>query len=366
MARAQYGSGSFKESAPGSGVWYYRYRVDGERKRAVFGSKSAPLTRKQAERAARNFEPSEAPAAAPVGERTFAELLTDWVDYGRTSRGKPWAPRTAFDNRQQVNTRIIPALGPIPLAQLSARDLEHAYSKWLSEGLADGTVHRLSSLISSALSFGLRRGEVTVNVATIAVAPAQPKSNAKVPTAAEVKQLLEAAKVFGKDMPAAIAIAALTGARAGEIAALQWKDIDLTLGRVTISKAATEVQGKVMIKSTKTDEVHVARVEGRNLEVLRSVCTPGRSDSYVIDGEKGPVDPGRLSDRFVSVRGLAHLRGVTFHSLRKYFATSLLSAGVPAHAVARAGGWKSTRMVFDVYGRGTEAGADQAAAIELV
>jgi integrase len=100
--------------------------------------------------------------------------------------------------------------------------------------------------------------------------------------------------------------------------------------------------------------------------VLRSVCTPRAPDSYVIDGDKGPVDPGRLSDRFVSVRGLAHLRGVTFHSLRKYFATSLLSAGVPAHAVARAGGWKSTRMVFDVYGRGTEAGADQAAAVELL
>jgi integrase len=367
MARAQYGSGTFKESAPGSGVWYYRYRVDGERKRAVFGSKSAPLTRKQAERAARNFEPSEqTPAVAPSGGRTFAQLLTEWVDYGRTARGKAWAPRTAFDNRQQVATRIVPALGSIPLKQLSARDLEHAYVKWTTEGLADGTVHRLSALISSALSFGLRRGEVSVNVATIAVAPAQPKSSARIPTTDEVRKLLEAAQVFGQDMPAAIAIAALTGARAGEIAALQWRDINLERGTVRIDKAATEVQGKITIKSTKTGEEHIARVEGGNLEVLRSVCKKGPADSYVIDGDKGPIDPGRLSDRFVSVRGLAHVRSVTFHSLRKYFATSLLSAGVPVHTVALLGGWKSTRMVLDVYGGATKSGADQAAAVQLL
>jgi hypothetical protein len=98
---------------PVVGVWRYRYYVDGDRRPATLGTKSAPLTRKQAERAARNVEPDEKQQLhlhlSKV--RRFGDLLTDWVDYGRTRTGKSWAARTAFDNRQQVNTRIIPALG---------------------------------------------------------------------------------------------------------------------------------------------------------------------------------------------------------------------------------------------------------------
>jgi integrase len=100
--------------------------------------------------------------------------------------------------------------------------------------------------------------------------------------------------------------------------------------------------------------------------LLQSVLSPDPADTYVIDGGTEPVNPGVLSDRFTSVRRLAHVRGVTFHSLRKYFATTLLSAEVPVHAVARAGGWKSTRMVLNVYGRATKSGADQAADVELL
>ncbi len=42
--KATYGSGSLTESAPGSGVWRYRYRVDGKQMRATFGSKAEPLS----------------------------------------------------------------------------------------------------------------------------------------------------------------------------------------------------------------------------------------------------------------------------------------------------------------------------------
>jgi integrase len=114
---------------------------------------------------------------------------------------------------------------------------------------------------------------VPTNVAIKAVAPAQQRSTARVRTADEVAKLLRAAEDFCKSMAPAIAIAALTGARAGEIAGLRWSDIDLDCGTVTIDKAATEVGGRVTIKSTKTDEDHIARGGGRNLMLLQSVLS---------------------------------------------------------------------------------------------
>jgi integrase len=364
--KATYGSGSLNESEPGSGVWRYRYRVDGKQIRTTFGSKAEPLSRKQAERRVRNLELKTPADVKSSGGPTFGTVLTEWLDYGRTAQGKRWAPRTTDDNRKQVESRIRPALGDIRLAALTAAHLENVYTSWGADGLSDNSVHRYAALISSALSFAMRRDYIDASPAAKAVAPAATKSTKKIPTADEVAKLLHAAEAFGKDMAPAIAIAVLTGARAGEVAALRWCDIDLKRGTIRIDKAATEVNGLVSIKGTKTGEEHIARVENGNLVVLQTVLgKPGDPDAYVIDGGMEPVNPGVISDRFVSVRGLAHIRNIGFHQLRKFYATTLHAAGVPDRAIADTIGWKSTRML-DVYVGATESGSDAAAAVELL
>jgi integrase len=333
--------------------------------RKTFGSKAQPLTRKQAEQAIRNMEPAAAPAASLDG-RTFGSVLDEWLEWGRTTQGKRWAPQTAHTNRGMVQHERMQGLRNLPLAALSAADLERAYTSWSDAGLSDNSIHRLAALISSALSFAVRRDYIPTSPAARAVAPAATKSTKRIPTAGEVGKLLHAAESFGKDMAPAIVIAAMTGARAGEVCALRWADVDLKRGRIRIDKSATEVDGLVSIKGTKTGDERIARVENGNLVVLQTVIgTPGKADEYVIGGTTEPVNPGVISDRFVSVRGLAHLRNIGFHSLRKFYVTSLLSAGVSAHAVAKSVGWKGTRMI-DAYAGATLSGFDQVAAVELL
>lgn len=364
--RATYGAGSLTETEKGSGVWRYRYRVDGVQLRKTFGSKLAPLTRKQAERAVRNMEPAPPAPAAPVDGRTFGSVLTEWLAYGRTLRGAQWAPGTADNNRKVVTSRIDPALGAIPVAALTARDLETVYAKWTAEGLTDNTVHKYAALISSALTFAVRRDYIDHSPSAKAVAPAATKSTKHIPDAVEVMKLFAAATVVGKDMPAAIALAALTGARSGEICAIRWCDVDLKRGTVRIDKSACNVGGVVSIKGTKTGDERFARVEGSNLVMLQSVLgTRGKPDEYVIGGKTEPLNPNTITDRFVSVRGAAHIRNISFHCLRKYFANTLSDAGVPATAIIGIVGWKSTRML-DVYIGATKHGFDSAAAVELM
>ena len=102
------------------------------------------------------------------------------------------------------------------------------------------------------------------------------------------------------------------------------------------------------------------------MAVLNVVLDPGKPEHYVIGNSAKPVNPNHLTDGFTSVRGLAHVRGVTFKSLRHYWTTSMADAGVPMKDIA-SGRWKSDRMAREVYGRhATLAGSDKMAEVELL
>ena len=102
------------------------------------------------------------------------------------------------------------------------------------------------------------------------------------------------------------------------------------------------------------------------MAVLNVVLDPGKPDHYVIGNSAKPINPNQITDGFTSVRGAAHVRGVTFKSLRHYWTTSMADAGVPVKDIA-SGRWKSDRMVREVYGRhATLAGSDKMAEVELL
>jgi integrase len=366
----RYGAGSLKETAPGSGQWDYGVRINGRQvwRRSPRGQQ---LTAKQAERWKNEMyaqlvaEPP--PQAVPVPARTVGDLLNEWCDRGRSARGVEWSRRQKNDTRSRLDHRIIPTLGDIRLADLTSVDIENAYDQWSREdGLTDSSVHRHAADVRSALSFAARRGYEVGPTAGLAVAPPQPKSKAKPITIEQLPKLLDAAEKFGHDMLSAICLAATTGARRGEIAALRWSDIDLERGTIRVERQAVVVQGDVFIEDTKNDAQYDARLSARDVAVLNEVLDPGEPAHYVIGNSAKPINPNQITDGFTSVRGLAHVRGVTFKSLRHFWTTSMADAGVPMKDIA-SGRWKSDRMPREVYGRhATLAGSDKMAEVELL
>jgi integrase len=344
-------------------VWSLRYvdKAGHRTQTTVRGSKSSAAAELR-----RLLGQDQAPDPAEA-KRTFGDLLDEWLAFGRDKQGRPWAPRTVAENRRQVDARIKPELGKILLTDLRPRDLEAVYERWAKDKLSDSSVHKLAALIGSALNLAVRRDYIDHSPTVRAVAPAQPKSNKLPPSRDEVVELLRAAQAFGHDMPAAIALAALTGARQGEIAALRWGDIDLKRGAVRVEQQAIYVNRQVMIGPTKNDAMPITFLSQHDLAVLKEMIgQPGPSDRYVIDGGTDPVKPGTVGDRFTKVRTLAGVRdSVTFHGLRSYWATSMLAAGIPVHDVA-ADRWASVRMVHEVYGHARHDAAKRMAEVDLL
>jgi integrase len=115
-----------------------------------------------------------------------------------------------------------------------------------------------------------------------------------VPTRAQFSALVKAADEDDPVLATAIALAALTGARRGELVALRWSDIDLAVGRVRIARSLTVAGGEQHTGSTKTHQSRDLALEPLGVTVVR-----GRWDYMVAlsDEAESPLvaDPYVLS-----------------------------------------------------------------------
>src|SRR5664280_2786518 len=319
------------------GVWRLRVMTSrGQVERSFRGGQTA-ARRALNELASEQPAPSGLTASGDMTEQTFGQLLDTWTEH-----------------------------------------LEAAYSAWLKEGLSASSVHRHAAVISAALTQGVKWGWLDLNPAQRASAPA-PTTTRKLVTPGpdQVVKLIRAAKESDPVMATAIALAFITGGRRGELAALRWSDIDLDAGIVRIERSLTQIGTELSEKSTKTgrgrnvtlDERAVAlllRHRAWQLDLSRRAESSLVADPYVLsDNANGarPIEPSKITDRFVSVRGKAHIRGVRFHDLRHAHLTKLLGAGVDATTVAARVGHASTRMTLDRYAHALPAGDVAAAAI---
>jgi integrase len=173
-----------------------------------------------------------------------------------------------------------------------------------------------------------------------------------------------------------IRVAIATGARRGELVALQWGDIDLDAGTVHVRRAVTIIDGTTTVKPTKTGATAVLAVDAGTVDVLRSwrrvrqtqhlAAGAGKlkaSDWVWTDGTlTGPWAPNTVTDRWRTIAAhVPGLEGVRLHDLRHACATWLIASGVDVRTVAGRLRHASPAMTLDVYAS-RDLGADRVAA----
>jgi integrase len=172
----------------------------------------------------------------------------------------------------------------------------------------------------------------------------------------------------------AIAMAALTGARRGELAALRWSDV--SGDRLTIARALSMAKGVRYEGDTKTHQVRIISLGDVAQEVLRQrraymeslsaeADSPLVPDPYILsyraDGAE-PVNPDTITGGFHRCAkrvGLTH----HFHELRHFSATTAIAAGVDPRTVGGRLGHRDASVTLKTYAHVLEAQDQNAAAI---
>ncbi|HVB92121.1 MAG TPA: tyrosine-type recombinase/integrase [Acidimicrobiales bacterium] len=313
---------------------------------------------------------------------TVGQLLDKWLEAAETSQ----RPLTLYENKRKIEARIRPVLGSVRLDKLGGDILDAAYRRWLADGLSPATVHKYHAILSAACRQAVKWGWIESAPTARATPPKIERIEMKVPTPGQLSALLATAELDDPVLATAIALAALTGARRGELVALRWSDIDLEASTVRIARSLTVVQGERHTGPTKTHASRGLALDPLGVEVLRRqwdymadlsarAGSPLVDDPFVLSYNANgavPAYPGTFSHRFsklcetMEAPALKKLRKsrpkakredlapadrwpYRFHDLRHFSVTTLIAAGVDVRTVAERHGHARATMTLDRY-----------------
>jgi len=139
----------------------------------------------------------------------------------------------------------------------------------------------------------------------------------------------------------AIALAALSGMRMGEMRAIEVRDVDFDQRRLLVRRALSE-DASLTPKSGHEREVPlVATLERRLRDAVKSKLPRAR---VVVDDRGDTPDRQIVLHQFKRFLRKNGLKERSFHSLRHYFVTELLRGGASAEAVRVLAGHSKLEM----------------------
>lgn len=301
--------------------------------------------------------------------------LEEWLDYWINSIAPARIrPRTLASYHNSVRRHIVPFLGKRRLDQLTPEDIEKWHSELLAKGWSPATVLRVHKILHRALRVAMQRERVSRNVVSLVDPPRQRPTETPLPfDVDECRKVLAAAE--GRRNEARWTVALALGLRQSEALGLQWRDVDLDAGRLTIQRSLHRVDGGgVIFEEPKTPRSRRtialpqplvaalrAHREQQDLERHRAGSEWDEIGLIFTQPNGRPIDKKSDWDAWKQLLQDAGVRHIRLHDARHTAATLLLSAGVHPRVVMDLLGHSQMRTTTDIYSHVMPALAQEAA-----
>jgi integrase len=354
---------TIRERQPG--VWEVRsFAGRDEKGRPVQISKTVRGSKKDAQRLAAEMT-RRAPTAA-VARVTVAEMLDLWVENARDS----WAPSTGENQLSRIRLVKADRIAKLTLGKLSAVDVDQWHSRLARRGLGEAGIRNQHLVLRAAMTLAVRWGWMQTNVVAVArlgKRKSQPRgtlSDGEVRAVLASASTLVAAGSIEPHAAIALRLAAVTGARRSELAALRWEDVQE--GRLVIDSSIailrTRDGAKPMLRDdpTKTANRRVIALDAASLRLMDSI-RPDASDMaiapWILSVHPRPVNPERVTGWWKRARAHAGVDAKwRLHELRHWSATASIVGGHDIRTVANRLGHANASMTLRTYAHAVEAG----------
>lgn len=281
---------------------------------------------------------------------TFKEYVCKWLKMKEATV----APSTYESYETAVRFDFEPFFGDTLMSRID-KTMCNEYLQEAMRTRKNSTVRRfkvtLNMIFLSAVEDGIIDKAPTRS--TIRIAKGKGKTSIDLPPETQIQELVASAKKLQgtrgvyKYLYPYLLLALATGLRKGEISGLQWNDIDFDKCQIHITTQLTKLGARQPLK---TDGSY--RTIYVDKKVLEEVSKIPRECDYVfystVTKNHFSIDrASKVVTKFFAKMGMPHT--FTFHSMRHYHATELISKGVNVKVVSKRLGHSNIQTTLNLY-----------------
>ncbi len=393
MPRAATGQVVKRKRANGV-VYGLRFNALGRRQYVTLGSSEDgwtpaqahdPLEQELVRVAADTWKPAVAPQAPAVeSDPSFHEFATDWLN----TWADGWRPKTVADYEWQLSYHLLPFFKDHRLSQITIAEVDRYRAHKVKQGKLSATsinktITRLGQILEVAVEYGLidRNAARGKRRRLKATRPAP----VWLDSAEQIAALLDAAGDLdthaqlhgGHDQKGGLVyrralLATLTfgGLRIGELFELQWRDVDLASGWITVREGKTSAAARrIDLLPALRDELAAHKANAPSIDpqslVFATAAGTGLKYANVYKRVLGKSIEG-ANERLAKAGSVPLPAGLSPHKLRHTFASILVALGVDVGAVMDQLGHENAAFTIKVYRHGMRRDQESRAALEAL
>jgi integrase len=249
--------------------------------------------------------------------------------------------RSAYEIARLLNNEIVRPWRGRRLSQITRGDIHELLDSIIERG-SPVMANRALSVLRTMATWAIERDIIIVNPCAGVKPPTAEVARDRVLSDAELAAVWRAADGLEPPYGAFVKLLALSGQRRTEIAAMEWRELDLDAKVWTLPK-----------ERAKNDREHTVPLSDSAVDIIRALPRIAGSDfALTLSGCRPICAYGNIKDRLDAI--VPNIPHWTFHDLRRTFATGCARLGIGVHVVEaalnhRSGTIKGVAAIYNRY-----------------
>jgi len=305
--------GIYYQKGKRGGTWWITYYV-GTRQRKERVGKDGEVTKTDAKKALRSrmgdIVQGHFDVAKTEKQPTLREFAKDYMAWSKQNK-KSWD-----SDEYRLRYHLLPFFGDYPLNEITPWIIEKYRSKRNQTKAKKATINREIGTLKAVFNKAILWGKTRENPVRKIKLYQENNTIVRYLTKTEASRLIASCEPFLRSI---VLLALNTGMRKGEIFKLQWRDVNLKRGIITIRDGK---DGR---------DAHIPMSE--NVKALFSSLPRFDDNPHVFPGMKPDAPLNNVTNSWRTARKKAGIKDFRFHDLRHTFASWLVMDGIDIYTV---------------------------------
>lgn len=285
-------------------------------------------------------------------EKTIREIAKAWREDKR-----PYVKRSTFAAYMLIlENHILPYFGES--YSLSEKKVQAFVLQKLNDGLGIKSVKDILIVLKMVMKFGVKHEWMSYSEWDIKYPTIEKNKEIEVLTVANHKKILDYIRKNFTFRNLGIYICLSTGLRIGEVCALQWNDMNINTGTISVQRTIERIyiieDGKkrteLVMNTPKTkNSCREIPMSKELLALVKPLKKVVNDDYYVLTNESLPTEPRTYRNYYKRLMEQLDIPKLKFHGLRHSFATRCIESNCDYKTVSVLLGHSNISTTLNLY-----------------